>query len=232
MAEYKHAKYIVTEAKHDMKLPKYRVAALEAQQRPPEESSRVMWLDDEVVPGAFYTECVWFMPGIGSEKPKVEAHVHPFDEVVSFFGTNHDDRVDGLAVVASDKNLVPYINRAQKAGVPVVTWNTEPSNLGNLIFTVKDQAEKLKELSQKLAVSTSQTTQATSRVKFAMSDVAQGAMLQNEEINETQNILESLLNNISHVNQETGDSAQAAEGTVKAVSNSCLAYRQAVRRIL
>ena len=94
MAELKHAKYIVTDVKHDMKLPKYRVGALEAQKRPPEQSTRVMWLDDEVVPGAFYTECVWFMPGMGSEKAKVEAHAHSFTEIVSFFGTNYENLHD------------------------------------------------------------------------------------------------------------------------------------------
>ncbi len=77
-----------------MKLPQYRIGALEAQKRPASQSTRVMWLDDEVVPGAFYTECVWFMPGMGSEQVKVEAHAHSFSEVVSFFGTNYDDLHD------------------------------------------------------------------------------------------------------------------------------------------
>ncbi len=94
MAELKHAKYIVTDIKHDMKLPQYRIGALKAQQRPPEKSTRVMWLDDEVIPGAFYTECVWFMPGMGSEQATVGTHSHSFDEVVSFFGTNYEDLYD------------------------------------------------------------------------------------------------------------------------------------------
>jgi len=94
VAELKHAKYIVTDAKQDLKLPSYRVGAIEALKRPSGKSSRVIWLDDEVVPGAFYTECLWFMPGMGSEQVKVETHAHSFDEIVAFFGTNHEDPHD------------------------------------------------------------------------------------------------------------------------------------------
>ena len=94
MAELQHAKYIVTDVKQDMKLPQYRVGAIETRKRPARQSTRVMWLDNEVVPGAFYTECVWFLPGMGSEQVKVEAHAHSFDEIITFFGTNHEDLHD------------------------------------------------------------------------------------------------------------------------------------------
>ena len=96
MAELKHAKYIVTgnKLKHDMKLPQYRTGALKAQKRPPEQSTRVMWLDNEVIPGAFYTECVWFLPGMGSEQATVGTHEHSFDEIIAFFGTNYEDLHD------------------------------------------------------------------------------------------------------------------------------------------
>jgi hypothetical protein len=94
MAEYKHAKYIITDAKTDMKLPDYRVGARQAQRDPSRKSTRVMWLDDEVMPGAFYTECIWLLPGMASEKPVVEAHSHPFNEIIAYFGTNFEDLHD------------------------------------------------------------------------------------------------------------------------------------------
>ena len=52
----------------------------------------MVYLDDDVLKGAFYVECVWFWKG--TEKPEVEAHTHPFDEVITFFGTNPDDPQD------------------------------------------------------------------------------------------------------------------------------------------
>jgi len=38
-------------------------------------------------------ECIWYWQG-GSEQPIVEAHTHPFDEVIAFFGTNREDPQD------------------------------------------------------------------------------------------------------------------------------------------
>ena len=60
----------------------------------------VIWMDSEVIPGAMYSECVWFSPGFldsPEEMRKREglgAHTHPFDEVIGFFGTDLNDPYD------------------------------------------------------------------------------------------------------------------------------------------
>jgi len=51
------------------------------------------------VPGSFYSECVWFMPGHDPSPEQLkkigpEPHTHPFEEVITFFGTNRDDPHD------------------------------------------------------------------------------------------------------------------------------------------
>lgn len=91
MAESKYGKYIITKPKPDLKLPSYRRegADISASGR-----TDLIYLDDEVIKGAFYVECVWFWPEAGSERPIVEAHTHPFDEVITFFGTNPEDPQD------------------------------------------------------------------------------------------------------------------------------------------
>ena len=94
MAESKYGKYIVTDVKQDLQLPSYRVGAIEALSRPTGRSTRIVWLDGGVVPGAFYSECLWFWPEAASDKVKVEAHKHDFSEVIAFFGTNFDDPHD------------------------------------------------------------------------------------------------------------------------------------------
>ncbi len=94
MAETKYGQYIVTDIKSDLKLPSYRS---ESRQDPTDTRSlptRVMWLDSQVVPGAFYSECVWIWPECASEKVVAEAHTHPFEEVITFFGTNFKDPHD------------------------------------------------------------------------------------------------------------------------------------------
>lgn len=89
MAETKYGKYIITETKLDLKLPSYRRRPAEA---PADMETRLVYLDDDVIKGAFYVECVWFWKG--ADLVKVEAHTHDFDEVITFFGTNPEDPHD------------------------------------------------------------------------------------------------------------------------------------------
>src|SRR3989304_7169715 len=85
MAETRTGKYIVT----DMKLPEYKQKSDAAY---PGKANHIAWLDNEVIQGAFYLECLWFFKG--SDINRVEAHTHDFDEVIGFFGTNSDDQRD------------------------------------------------------------------------------------------------------------------------------------------
>ncbi len=76
---------------------------------PPEaasgKSGRILFLDNDIVPGAFYTECVWIAPPppdapkptaeqLAKFKAAVKPHKHNFAEVLCFFGTNPDDITD------------------------------------------------------------------------------------------------------------------------------------------
>ncbi len=95
MAESKYGKYIVTELKKDV---------VEAPWSPPPsqvskgKGGRLLFLDNEVVPGANYLECVWIMPfpkdAPPRSEPAVQAHKHDWDEILCFFGTNPDDFYD------------------------------------------------------------------------------------------------------------------------------------------
>lgn len=131
-----------------------------------------------------------------------------------------EERWDGIAVVASDPELVSYINKAVREGIPVITWNSEPANLGSLVFTIKDQSDKLLSLSATLASSTYENSQATTRIKEAMNNMALNAVTQNREVSSTHEIITSLLDHISVVDSETGRSTDAAEETVKSVDDS------------
>ena len=89
MAETKYGKYIITETKSGLELPSYRRDPKEIAAG---EYTRLIYLDEEVIKGAFYVECVWYWKG--SDKAIVGAHTHPFDEVITFFGTNPEDPQD------------------------------------------------------------------------------------------------------------------------------------------
>jgi len=53
-----------------------------------------MYLDSEVVEGAFYSECAWFWPIKGGSTIEGKPHKHDFDEVLAFLGTNREDPHD------------------------------------------------------------------------------------------------------------------------------------------
>jgi hypothetical protein len=90
MAESKYGKYIITELKQG--------ARAEVHQQGPnagKDHTQVLYLDDEVIKGAFYVESVWMWPGqFYPATAEPESHAHDFDEVITFFGTNPDDPND------------------------------------------------------------------------------------------------------------------------------------------
>jgi hypothetical protein len=105
MAESEYGKYIVTKLKENIQLPNFRPGEYLPQPTPGirRRMNHVIWMDSDVAPGAFYSECVWFFPEKDispEEQNKVpkgggpEAHTHPFEEVITFFGTNFDDPHD------------------------------------------------------------------------------------------------------------------------------------------
>ena len=91
MAESKYGKYIITELKSSSKSSTTR-------QISPDDIAgmkshlKLLYLDDDILQGALYVECVWIWPGSEYYPTKAEpnAHAHDFDEVITFFGTNYE----------------------------------------------------------------------------------------------------------------------------------------------
>ena len=79
-------KYIITRTK-----PNEGDVPFLEHQLPKDIRERVLYLDDEVIKGAFYVATSWFWK---ATPPGPRAHVHDFDEVLAFFGTNPEDTHD------------------------------------------------------------------------------------------------------------------------------------------
>jgi hypothetical protein len=93
MAESRTGKYIITDVKPDRLFPgEWR--NINDKKGTPATPTHVMWLDGEVIPGAFYSESVWIWPDCASEKPAALEHTHNFTEVVTFFGTDFNNPKD------------------------------------------------------------------------------------------------------------------------------------------
>jgi len=134
-----------------------------------------------------------------------------FERVIS-------EKYDGLSIVVHDKEIIPYINKIVDSGIPVMIFNSEPASLRGLVYTITKQAEKLMGLSENLASSAYQVDIATTQINNAIHEMARGTVSQNEEVNRTQETVESLMGNINQVNREATESTKASENTEKAVN--------------
>ncbi len=87
----KYGKYIVTELKSNIAEASWTNAGV-VQAAGKGHGGRVLFLDSEVIPGAFYVETAWSFPQGVIKEPKsvAEPHTHDFDEVLGMFGTDLD----------------------------------------------------------------------------------------------------------------------------------------------
>jgi hypothetical protein len=90
MAESKYGKYVITELKQGARPEVHKQGPAEKQ-----DHTQLLYLDDEVIKGAFYVECAWIWPGqFYPAEAEPKSHAHDFDEVITFFGTNAEDPYD------------------------------------------------------------------------------------------------------------------------------------------
>ena len=85
MTETKYGKYIVSV----LQVP-------ESKQKIAEEYSkyakRILWLDDQVVEGAFHMNTAWYLKAASTLEDT--PHTHDSDEIIGFFGNNPEDPYD------------------------------------------------------------------------------------------------------------------------------------------
>lgn len=77
----KYGKYIVTE----LKRPARMAAAAEAYAK---WATRILWMDENVVPGAFQMNCSWYRSSNPGDSGEAHSHRHDSDEIIGFFGPN------------------------------------------------------------------------------------------------------------------------------------------------
>jgi hypothetical protein len=52
---------------------------------------RILWLDNNVLEGAFQMNTAWYC-AVPERDPVFEEHVHDYDELIGFFGSDPDDQ--------------------------------------------------------------------------------------------------------------------------------------------
>jgi hypothetical protein len=92
MSGTKYGKYIITGLKKYQEEKKAWASSYQT-----EEETRILYLGDDVIKGAFYVSCGWFWPAMIRDKSGDRAskpHSHGYNEVVALIGTNPDDPSD------------------------------------------------------------------------------------------------------------------------------------------
>lgn len=87
MTESKYGKHIVTE----LKSPHSPAQAVQYAQW----ATRILWMDDKVVDGAFQMNCAWYLrPPVVPMPEATASHTHEADEIIGFFGSNPEASYD------------------------------------------------------------------------------------------------------------------------------------------
>lgn len=56
-------------------------------------ASRILWIDDDVMPGAIQMNTAWYF-GVPELDPVFEEHEHEYDELIGFFGSDPSQPYD------------------------------------------------------------------------------------------------------------------------------------------
>ena len=101
----KYGKYVVT----DLKTPDTPLFSPEAVARYAAFARRILWMDENVVPGAFQMNCSWYFKPLDRG---VTPHTHDADEILGFFG-NDDTNPSPDQVAQIDAKLAEHGIRAR-----------------------------------------------------------------------------------------------------------------------
>ena len=86
MAKSKYAKYIVT----DLKAPDFNPEFITRYET---FAKRILWMDDNVVPGSFQMNCSWYLKP-NSSHLGTGPHKHKEGEIIGFFSSDPDKPYD------------------------------------------------------------------------------------------------------------------------------------------
>jgi len=85
MPKSKYSKYVVTELK--MPEDKKKIASAYSKY-----ATRVLWMDKDVVPGAFHINVSWYLKAAATLENV--PHTHDHDEIIGFFGNDASNPYD------------------------------------------------------------------------------------------------------------------------------------------
>ncbi len=127
------------------------------------------------------------------------------------------EKWDAIAVPVYDKALVPYINRAVAAGIPVATLNSEPSSLRNLINHLINQSENLREISIHLAESAALSEVHANQISDSIGVISQALMSEVQSAVEAIQHTDDIAQSMTLINDGAKDQEKALNSVLEAI---------------
>jgi methyl-accepting chemotaxis protein len=122
----------------------------------------------------------------------------------------------GAATHLTDKELVPYVNRAVAAGVPVTVFNTEPSSLRGVIAALSQQSTRLNGVSHELAEEARLAQHATDQIAMTTQQMAEGLTNESQSVAEAAASMQLIVGEVENIARGAREQAQAAEDVSQA----------------
>jgi methyl-accepting chemotaxis protein/ABC-type sugar transport system substrate-binding protein len=147
----------------------------------------------------------------------------------------------GIAVSISDPNLVETINSMAERGMTFATFNGEPFNFREIIQAMYDGLSTLIAHSETLASAATESSRSTILINSTMQKIAEGAAVQNQEVEKTDTLMGSLSSLIQEagaamrtINEAMREATRQSQEGGKAVGDSARAtaeLRSSYRRL-
>ena len=129
----------------------------------------------------------------------------------SFIADLQGQGYDGIATVVLDNGLVHYLNQTVAAGVPVATYNAEPSSLRSLMALLAQRAQALLAVSQELSSAVQQTSHATKQIAETTQQMAMAAQQEAAAVTRVSGCIHQIAGSIDVIKQGAEAQADAAD---------------------
>ncbi len=157
----------------------------------------------------------WIVPVLSKGTGYVDFSAKAFGPAIEELVTQ---QYDGIITIAEDYKLVPYINRAVAAGIPVATFIIEPSSLRGLMDNLAKRAHALIKVSHELGRTAQHTGEATRQIAETIQNMATAVSNEATSVSKANSSVQSIALSINNISKGTQNQSLAAM-SVSTISN-------------
>ncbi len=161
----------------------------------------------------------WILPEGGKAQPNLAVRGPAIENLIKA-------GYDAIITDVFDNGLIPYLNRAVAAGIPVATFNSESSSLRGLVEMLSERTQHMMSVSSKLTTSARSSGDATRQIATTIQQVAQGIAQQTTGVTKTSASVEHMNRVIEGVGKGAQEQAAAISRASQVTSRISSAIEQ------